>query len=243
MIYTLCVAAGVLLAFLAARLLPPDAHVPARVASRVRLAAIIGAVAGAYLFEVPADLFGWAATDGLPAHAATGLLGGRTVLGGILGAWLAVEATKFALHYRGATGDAFALPLAIGLTMGRIGCTLTGCCPGVALPSGHPLSALSFVHHDPARFPATLAEAWFHSIAAVVLVVLTRLDWLRGRRFTGYMLLYGLFRFAIEEFRANPRILLGLTYYQWLSVGLITWSLSLLVVRNVRARRAPALLS
>jgi prolipoprotein diacylglyceryltransferase len=53
---------------------------------------------------------------------------GKTVLGGIFGGYIAVELTKAWLGVRQGTGDAFAVPIAAGLSIGRIGCFLGGCC-------------------------------------------------------------------------------------------------------------------
>ena len=117
MTYTLCVALGILAAFAAARVLPQNTSVPAGLAGfprgkdvrdGVRLWALIGAVVGAHLFELPADLFGWAApSPEMLAHPGQGsMILGRTVLGGLLGGWIAVEWKKRRMGFVGATGDA-----------------------------------------------------------------------------------------------------------------------------------------
>jgi phosphatidylglycerol:prolipoprotein diacylglycerol transferase len=218
--YAVCVALGAFLGMLATRFVPPDADVPPRVARAVRASALVGAVLGAYLLELPADLLHWAAVPEPLAHAGASLLFGRTVLGGVLGGWLAVELAKRRLGYRGATGDRFAVPLAIALAFGRIGCTLTGCCPGVPIAPGSRLARLSLVHRDPPRFPATLFEAYFPALAAVLLLVASRAGALRGRRLAVYLTAYALVRFGLERMRDNARIALGLSYYQFLAIAL-----------------------
>jgi prolipoprotein diacylglyceryltransferase len=137
MIYAACVALGIFAAFVAARVLSTRSDVPEPVRRGVRVWALGGAVLGAHLFELPADLLGWAApSPEALAHPGGTMILGRTVLGGLLGGWLAVEWKKRRLGYVGATGDGFAMPLALGLTFGRIGCTLTGCCQGQVLAEG-----------------------------------------------------------------------------------------------------------
>src|ERR1019366_3159805 len=61
---------------------------------------------------------------------------GKTITTGLVGAYLGVELAKFALNLRVKTGDSFALPLALALTVGRWGCFCNGCCFGQ--PTGAP---------------------------------------------------------------------------------------------------------
>jgi phosphatidylglycerol:prolipoprotein diacylglycerol transferase len=235
MIYSACVALGVMLAVIAVRLVPPDDDTPLDVVRKVRLAALVGAVLGAYLFELPADLFGWA-PSGVEPGAGHAVLG-RTVLGGILGGWIAVELAKLRLGHRASTGDRFALPLAIGLTFGRIGCTLTGCCPGVPIDPSSPWARLSIVHRDPPRFPATLLESWFHVLAAIAIVVAMRFGLARGRRLGLYVAAYALVRFGLEELRDDPEVVLGLSYYQLLALPLFGLALWTIVRRRIDPER------
>ncbi|AKF08925.1 prolipoprotein diacylglyceryl transferase [Sandaracinus amylolyticus] len=233
MLYGAFVALGIVAGLAATRHAPPDG-IPAPVAKRVKACALIGAVIGAHLFELPADLFGWAAP--VPGHEGSPVLG-RTVLGGILGGWAGVELAKASVGFRGATGDRFAAPLAIALAFGRLGCVTTGCCPGRAIEPGSPWAALSIVHADPPRFPATLVEAYFHAGAALALVLAARAQWLPGRRLAVYLAALAVLRFVLERWRDNPEVLGGLTYYQWLCVPLFVISVGTIVARS-RAPRA-----
>src|SRR5580698_3003426 len=52
--------------------------------------------------------------------------GGKTIVGGLLGGWLAVELVKKLMDIRRRTGDLFVIPLCIGIAVGRIGCLLAG---------------------------------------------------------------------------------------------------------------------
>lgn len=49
-------------------------------------------------------------------------LSGKTVLGGFIGGTLAVELAKKAINWQTSTGDAWVIPLTIGLMIGRLGC-------------------------------------------------------------------------------------------------------------------------
>ncbi len=169
-------------------------------------AVVLGGAAGAYLFELPADVFGWAWR---PTGAEP--IGGRTVLGGILGGWLAVEVVKRWLGIRIPTGDGVAAPLAAALAIGRLGCVAAGCCAGAACDP-------SAWYAVDGRFPAAAAEAGFHALALLVLLVADRRGWARGRRLYAYLIAYGAVRFLLEVGRANPPVLAGLTWYQVLAL-------------------------
>ena len=54
------------------------------------------------------------------------ILAGKTIVGGLLGGWVGVEIAKKFQHIHTRTGDAYALPLILGIAVGRVGCFLTG---------------------------------------------------------------------------------------------------------------------
>ena len=86
------------------------------------VACIFGALIGTKLlawFESPLDyLDHW--------NALTGWLGGKTIVGGLLGGWMGVEWMKKWLGISYSTGDLYVFPLILGMCLGRIGCFLTG---------------------------------------------------------------------------------------------------------------------
>src|SRR6185503_19843145 len=53
-------------------------------------------------------------------------LGGKTIVAGLLGGWIGVEMVKYFRGVRESTGDAYVLPLILGIAIGRVGCFLTG---------------------------------------------------------------------------------------------------------------------
>jgi len=165
MAYAFCVAIGMLLATFIALRQPPSPGLSPAIRARVVRAALLGAVFGAYALEIPAAVWGFGPegrVDVLP-------LGGRTILGGLLGGWLAVEWQKSALDVRVATGDGFALPLAVAVACGRVGCMLSGCCAGIVDNGQHLWSRASILGIDgQPRFPTQPIEALFHATAALV---------------------------------------------------------------------------
>ena len=193
MIYAIWVAIGIALAALAARWQGEQVAVPAEQRTGLLLCAIAGAIVGAYGLQLPADLMSWAA----PAPAGLGPdalpLGGRTVLGGLLGGWIAVEIGKRACAITTPTGDGFALPLAVALGFGRLGCAAAGCC------GGNVCQEAWWALHDAAsvpRLPVQLIESAFHGISACWLALAARRGWATGRRLAIYLTLYAIVRFV-----------------------------------------------
>jgi prolipoprotein diacylglyceryltransferase len=213
-----------LAAFLLTRQLVPRPRaltaLPWRVRLALLLAAFVGGALGAKLPFVLMGLFG-----GLPpAPQDAGLLGdsawfrdGKTITTGLIGAYLAVELTKLVLGVRVKTGDTFALPLAVALVVGRWGCFFHGCCYGVetTLPWGVDFG------DGVCRHPTQAYESLFHLAMAGVLLVLLRFHLLRTHHLQLYLIAYGVYRFATEYIRPEPADLLGLTFYQWVSVVLV----------------------
>lgn len=146
--------------------------------------------------------------------------GSRSVLGGLLGAYLGVLIAKRLGGYRGKTGDLFAPAVALGMAIGRIGCHLTEA-PGrpttmpwgIHAPAGTPEcpGCLAGV----AMHPSFLYEIAFQLTAFAVLL------WLRprigrpGELFVLYVAGYAVFRFLVEFVRANETVWLDLTRPQW----------------------------
>src|SRR5437762_13655005 len=54
-------------------------------------------------------------------HDIRAWFGGKTIVGGLLCGWIGVEIAKKRLGIRSSTGDLFAMPLCLGIAIGRIG--------------------------------------------------------------------------------------------------------------------------
>lgn len=191
--------------------------------------ALGGAFAGAKLAYLLAE--GWA--DFGRADVWLRLATGKSVVGGLLGAYGGVEVAKALLGHRASTGDTLVLVLPVSLLLGRLGCWLNGCCLGNPMPPG------VFAFRDAAgvpRWPAPLAEGGFQLFMLGVLLVLKRRGLLRDRLFFLYLASYGAFRFAHEFLRATPKLPPGLSGYQWLSLAMVGLGLVMLMRRG-RQRR------
>ena len=154
---------------------------------------------------------------------------GKTIVCGLIGAYLAVELTKRLVDIRVKTGDAFAVPLALALAAGRWGCFFNGCCYGVetTLPWGvwFTVSGAGGQLHLMKCHPTQIYESLFHFAMALLLLWLTLRDLLPRQRLKLYLIAYGVFRFLTEFIRPEPVYWPGLTFYQWaalvLTVGLL----------------------
>lgn len=142
------------------------------------------------------------------------LADGKTILSGLIVGYLAVEAVKWAYDIRAKTGDSFALPLAVAIAVGRLGCYFNGCCYGVptALPWGVDFG------DGVLRHPTQIYETLFHLTMAAVLCWIIARGALRLQRLKLYLIAYCCYRFASEFIRPEPPGLFGLTFYQWLAL-------------------------
>lgn len=193
-------------------------------------AGLLGGTLGGKLTQWLA--LGWPFAPGAAARIADPLLGGRTIIGGIICGWLAVELTKWRLGVRRSTGDLFALALPAGEAVGRLGCLLNGCCYGA--PSALPWA---IYQHGAWRHPAQV----YSGLAAMALLGV--LFWLRGRLwregdlFRVYLLLYGACRFAIEFTRYRDQLYSGLSLAQWVCLELALLGAVALWLSWSKARR------
>jgi prolipoprotein diacylglyceryltransferase len=211
-------AAGVFV--LAHRLVPKPPGVAAlppwkRVA--LALAAFVGGSLGGKLPFALADPAGW--LDG-----SAWIRDGKTLLTALMGAYLAVELTKWALEIHVKTGDTFALPLALALAVGRWGCFCNGCCYGTEtdllwgvpfLVPGDDGPRSVYCH------PTQIYESLFHLTMAFALAWLLTRRLLPRQHLKLYLICYGVYRFATEFIRPEPVVALGLTFYQWAALVLV----------------------
>lgn len=162
------------------------------------MAALLGGIIGAKVLYLLAE--GW--RDWPLPDRWLRLASGKTVLGALMGGWLAVEGVKKLSGIRQTTGDWFALVVPLGCALGRIGCILQGCCAGAICPPGTP-----FALADPAgnpRWPAAPLELVFQLFFLTIALTLQRFHAFSGQRFHLYLISYGLFRFLHEFHRDTP---------------------------------------
>jgi len=162
---------------------------------------------------------------------------GLSSMGGLAGAmvaaaiWFRRKRLAFAPY-----GDAYALALAFGWGVARLGCFAVHDHPGVRSDFFLAVAFPGGPRHDLGLYEAILLFA----LGALLLLV-GRAGALRGRRLALLAVLYGAGRFGLDFLRAWPGDLayadarhLGLTFAQWFVAGLFAWGLWRL------ARGAPA---
>jgi phosphatidylglycerol:prolipoprotein diacylglycerol transferase len=152
--------------------------------------------------------------------------GNRSILGGLVGAWLGVHVAKRLCGCRLRTGDLFAPAVALGMAVGPIGCLLselpgtpTGSAWGITLGS----TDATRLGAEPgvALHPTFAYEIAFHLTAFAVMWC-----WLRkrslppGEVFVWYVAAYGVFWFLVEFVRgidagwhglSRPQLFLAVT--------------------------------
>jgi len=138
---------------------------------------------------------------------------GKTMVGGLLGGWAAIEWTKSRLGIRERTGDLYALPLCIGVAVGRIGCFLSGLPDRTyGFPSNLPW-AVDFGDGIP-RHPTQLYEILFLVLLGLHIAKRMGSAFPRGALFREFAVGYLAFRLAIDFLKPAPT-LAGLGAIQW----------------------------
>lgn len=188
---------------------------------QVRWWVIAAAAAGASLGS---RLLASLEDPGLLLNAATvlgSLLGGKTVVGGLIGGLIAVEWVKWRMGETQRTGDLFALPLATGIAIGRVGCFLTGLDDRTY---GSPTSLPWGIDFGDGvrRHPTQCYEILFCFLLAVLLWRFMRRPHVQGDVFKLFMVGYMGWRFVIDFIKPGVA-LAGLTSLQWACLGMLVY--------------------
>lgn len=208
----------------------------------VSLAAIAGGAIGARLIT------SWEVLDqvnqaGLPlTYVITH--GPRSIIGGLLGGYVAIVLAKRALGYTLSTGDYYAAAIPLALVIGRVGCFLSELPLGTPtdLPWGmtvSPEAAAAFARCPGCggpMHPSMLYEIGFHALAFGLIFTRGPLLPIRGDTLKAYLLAYGVFRFVVEFVRGNEVQAWGLTGPQIVLMPLI----GLLLIHFIRRLRTGA---
>ena len=165
-----------------------------------RVSVLIGAAVGALVgSRALAALEHPGLFDGAtPLQTVALLMGVKTIVGGLLGALVGVEATKAALGERTRTGDLYVFPLLLAIAVGRVGCLLAGVKDSTAgLPTTLPWAMDQ--GDGVLRHPTALYEILFLGALALVLrEIQRRVHLAPGALFALFLAAYLAWRLAVE---------------------------------------------
>ena len=164
----------------------------------VLLGAVVGAAIGNKLAYLAYD------PSALQALLHDGFRGGQSIVGGLLGGLLGVEIAKRLVGVHQSTGDAFVIPLLVGIIIGRLGCFLAGLQDETygnptSLPWGHDFG------DGILRHPTQIYEQLFALALLVVLGLFRmRLRVVPGLEFKMMLSAYLLWRLVIDSIKPMP---------------------------------------
>ncbi len=184
------------------------------------LGVVAGALLGGALLAKLSVVWRYVLRDPDPTLAGVLIDGGKSLVGGLAGAYVGALVAKRLVGYRGHTGDVFASAVALGIAVGRVGCFLTEE-PGTptSLPWGVHVSS-----EAAARIPdcegcvvgVAMHPSFLYEIA-FLLAMFALLLWLRsrigvpGELFKILLFGYAVFRFFVEFVRGNEVVWSGLS--------------------------------
>lgn len=199
---------------------------------------IVGGIIGARLAHVidywseyianPRAIFGFA---GLSLYGA--------VIGALLAIWLYTRIKKVPLSNLLGISDAIAVGAPLAQAIGRIGCTINGCCYGKLSPFLSFPGAVIYSPRDtiPSQYwgvPLYPTQIYFLLWNLIVFAVVWCMrDKLKpqGSLFLLYLCLYAVGDFGLRFFRVNEPFLLGLHQGQVISLVILVIAAPLLVIR------------
>jgi len=207
------------------------------------IAALIGAKL--LLLVVDFDQFRRSPADLLSLARSGGVFYGGLILAVLVAFWY-VHKHRLPLW---TTCDVFAPGIALGHVTGRLGCLAAGCCYGrpTSLPWGvtftNPLAAANV--GTPLGIPLHPTQIYEAGAELLILVVLLATEKrgrpFPGRTFWGYMFLYAVSRYIIENYRGDPRgTVFGIfSTSQFISLLLAPLALAMLVWLSKSAPTTP----
>ena len=165
---------------------------------------------------------------------AAGLTAYGAVLGAALGIWIYSKFSKLQFSY---FADLVAPAIISAQAIGRVGCTINGCCYGIEAPTWLPWSIVythpnSFAPLGVATHPTTVYELIYNLIVFAVLLKLRGRFKPDGSLFLIYLSLYSLWRLATDFLRIGTPFLFGLHQAQVIGIIVLVITVPLLVLRT-----------
>ena len=161
----------------------------------------------------------------------------KSILGGLVMAIASVEIYKWSRGVRGSTGAVLAVPLALAIAFGRVGCFSAGLDDftyGTRTSAGWGVDFGDGV----SRHPVQLYESLVMAVTGLLLIEAfrRRSGWAMANGFYVVVFVYGLQRFAWEFLKPYAAVLGPLNLFHLLCLLLVAYALSMMYVY----RREPA---
>ncbi|MEN9582559.1 MAG: hypothetical protein RL641_513 [Candidatus Parcubacteria bacterium] len=146
----------------------------------------------------------------------------KTIIGGVAGGILGIEATKYIIGHKQSTGDRMAVPLFVAIIIGRIGCLFTGIIDGTV---GNPCSLRRCFDQGDGipRHPTSLYEIIFLIILLFVLNKYKKNFQPSGVMFRVSIIAYFGFRFLIEMIKPSLPLVSTFSVIQIVCILYIAW--------------------
>lgn len=163
---------------------------------------------------------------------------GLSIYGAIIGVTLFFWIYSKVKHYQyGFFADLVAPGIILAQAIGRVGCTINGCCYGLPAPAWLPWSVV-YTHPDSiaplgiALHPTQVYEIIFCLIGFAVLLKLRGRLKPDGSLFLVYLTLYSAWRVGIDFLRDGTPFLLGLHQAQFIAIIVLAITIPLLALRT-----------
>ena len=154
------------------------------------------------------------------------------VLGAAIGIWLYAKISgqmRFAEF-----GDLVAPGVIFAQAIGRVGCTLNGCCYGIESDA-----ACAVIYTNPSSFapngipvlPTQIFEIGYDFLVFIILLLLRNKLKPQGSLFVVYFALYGAWRFGIEFIRSGSPFLFGMHQAQFIGLVVLLITVPIIIFR------------
>ncbi len=138
----------------------------------------------------------------------------KTVAGGFLGGLFGVEAIKKIIGVTTASGDIYVIPIIVALFIGRIGCFSMGVAENTYGVETQFIFGMD-LGDGKLRHPIALYEMAYMVLLFGLFQKIKHVQLRNGDRFKLFMVLYFLYRFAVEFIKPYHPLFLGLSSIQW----------------------------
>jgi phosphatidylglycerol:prolipoprotein diacylglycerol transferase len=187
-----------------------------------------------YYIANPRELIGFA---GLALYG--------TIIGVLVAVWIYMRVRRVPFSSLAGMGDAVAVGVPVAQAIGRIGCTINGCCYGKPSPFQSFPGAVIYTPRDtiPSQYwgvPLYPTQIYFLLWNLVVFAIVWRFrDKLKpqGSLFFLYLCLYAAGDFGLRFFRVNEPFLFGLYQGQVISLAILVVAVPWLIIRIRRFQK------